>query len=277
MWKLPLDSIAESSMSTSGLSAALLSSSSTWSRAARRAASAAPCTCVMQRNDSGSWTRRAAPALPQRAAGEQLGHALRDHRLPRAGRAACTRGSSGLRLARKPFERKRGSHVQRVERRGGSRAATSAAWPTVAALALISASPSFARERDRLKAGARQRFRARQDVALEFGFAFADQRQRQMRKRREIGDADRADRRHHADARAHSAARAALRAPPAKHRSRPPPCPRHARTSSPARRRVASAGRRPPRGRAPRAAGNRLRSAGAIGWPVLAPSAELTP
>ena len=193
-WKLPFDSISPRRRCTSGLSAALLSSSSTSSRASCSAASAAPCTCVTQRNESGSCTRRAAPALPQGAAGEQLAQMRAAIACcPRAGRAACTRGSSGRQVGAKALEAS--ARPRRSARRAprAQSCSTSAAWPTVAALALISARPSLARERDRREPGARRAPPRRgSTLAAELGLALADERQREVRQRREVGDADRA-------------------------------------------------------------------------------------
>jgi hypothetical protein len=80
---LPFDSIASDSINTSGLSAALFSSRSMCSRAFHSVASAAPCTCVTQRNDNGSWTRRAPARLPECALGKELGQACGDRLLAR--------------------------------------------------------------------------------------------------------------------------------------------------------------------------------------------------
>ena len=68
VWKLPVDITALSSASTSGLSAALLSSISTASRACSIAASSAPWIDGMQRIDSGSCNVVGAA----RAAGKQV-------------------------------------------------------------------------------------------------------------------------------------------------------------------------------------------------------------
>ena len=123
-WKLPFDSIAVASAITSGLSAALLSSSSTSSRADVQCGEHGAVHLREARNDSGSCTRRAAPV---RARGRCRPAVRRDGArsscCPRAGRAACTRGSSGDRFARKPFEgsapRRRSAHRARMRHRAG--------------------------------------------------------------------------------------------------------------------------------------------------------------
>ena len=112
-------------------------------RVRERRQRSAPCTCATTRNDSGSCTRRAAPGCQQRAAGEQRAQPRRDVDLAGRRRAACARGSSGDRLARKPSndERDAASHASSS---ASASCSTSAARPTVAALALMSASPSLA-------------------------------------------------------------------------------------------------------------------------------------
>ena len=173
-----------------------------------------------------------------------------------AGRAACTRGIERTQVGAKPLERQRGRDVQRVERRHGimDDQRRTADGRRVGADQRESV---LRGERDRRKAGASQRFRARQDVALELGFAFAEQRQREMRKRREIGDADRADRRH---ARMH--ARVQQCDQRVEHRGRNTRAAHrhgsgtreHHRAHDVRRKRAA---RRPRRGRAPHEAGSR--------------------
>ena len=104
------------SATTSGLSAALFNSSSTWSRADRSAASAAPCTCVTQRSDSGSCTRRAAPgchsALPASSVVNRAAISDLSGRGMRRLHARVERAQVGA----KAFERQRRGDVQRIQR-----------------------------------------------------------------------------------------------------------------------------------------------------------------
>ncbi len=143
MWKLPVDAIELVSMSTRGLSAAALSSISTCSTACASASSAAPCTCATQRNDSGSWTRRAAPAFSSALPASALAQPPRSLGLPR-------RRASGLRPLRKrrqvrakALERQRDDVVEPIEQLRKIVRARDTRCPTVAAFALTSTRPSL--------------------------------------------------------------------------------------------------------------------------------------
>ena len=241
---------------TSGLSAALLSSISTSSRAAIERDVRAPWTCATPRNDTGSCTRRAAPASIarcRRAAPAAAARLAPGPARPRRRGARIERRQVGA----KALERqRRGKFTHRSA--AAQSCSTSAARPTVAALALISARPSLAPSATGASPARVERCGARQLVAREFCFAFADQRQRKMRERRQIGDADRAE----ATARRGCTPRLSIatsaRARRATRRSRRAPCPA-TRANIIARTDVASDGadRRPPRGRGPRVAGRR--------------------
>ena len=221
---------------------------------------AAPCTCATQRNDSGSWTRRAAPAchsaLPSSSARKLrggLGLARRGPRAPAPAGRAATGWRESLRsdsaIATSSARRACAQH----------RASTSAARPTVAAFALISARPSLAASATGARPARASASRARQTRSPSTSAspspisgsasatAAADPRRRSSPS---AGT-------HRMNARVR-ASRRARRARAAKRPSRRAPCPRRARTSSRARRRVGNgAARRRRRGRAPRAAGSR--------------------
>ena len=130
VWKLPVDITALSSASTSGLSAALLSSISTASRACSIAASSAPWIDGMQRIDSGSCNvvavavppRKQVAQLPRRLLLSRGGPGCLQARVEYAaiGAESLDRQRTGLLLLAE--RRERVAHRERAvaDRAGGS-------------------------------------------------------------------------------------------------------------------------------------------------------------
>ena len=232
----------------------------------------------MQRNDSGSCTRRAAPGCHSALPSSRATSALRDRRLARRGARRLHARVERRQVGAKAFEGQRRGHVERIERaraiveheRGMTDRGRVGADQREAVLRRERDRRECRRARAPRRPGARRRDiprRLRPAAAAQGATAARDRRRRWSRC---VGTTGCTPRIEHGDA--------APRARRARRPEPPRPCRTRGRTSSRAPTSVANAaGRRRPRAPAPRAADRRRARPRRCGLPVFAPSAEFTP